>query len=522
MHNYMKGDIYIDLDYGTWYDSEDKIITGTSGNNTMIFVQASSNTIYAGAGDDKITLSSGSNNNVVYAESGDDFIGSRFARNSTIYGGSGKDTIRIMTDQTYADGGDDDDVLIAINSAQKLNLNGGAGDDTFWFIESAQATATGGAGKDVYHFDPYYLFGPYHNDVVITDISSEDVIRMGNDVSEADGSELVISKSGDDIILKDSESGYGTFNITMKGAAENLDEVSKVTYRSVGLTATLGEIFPDFFADTNTDSGSGDDDDDDDDEEVVEINSAGTAITILEGYDEDTFDVADYGSKIVTIDGSAVSDDIEIFGNSLANKIIGSKNKDTLHGGKGKDTLNGGKGKDKLYGDAGNDKLFGDAGNDLLNGGSGKDTLYGGAGNDTLTGGSGKDVFVYAKSSGKDIITDYKAGTDKIKISSGSISKVSYSGKNVIFKIGTGTLTVKNGKGKKITITDANGNTTTKKYSGSSSADTLALFAENNFMTADNLDSIVKNDSAVSLGELTANNLDTLTQENNLITYTDK
>ena len=57
-----------------------------------------------------------------------------------------------------------------------------------------------------------------------------------------------------------------------------------------------------------------------------------------------------------------------------------------------------------------------DGGNDVLNGGNGNDILFGGAGNDTLTGGEGHDQFVFIanSNSGKDVITDFQAGTDKV------------------------------------------------------------------------------------------------------------
>ena len=57
-----------------------------------------------------------------------------------------------------------------------------------------------------------------------------------------------------------------------------------------------------------------------------------------------------------------------------------------------------------------------DGGNDTLNGGAGNDILFGGAGNDTLTGGAGADQFVFLanSNSGKDVITDFEAGTDKV------------------------------------------------------------------------------------------------------------
>ena len=57
-----------------------------------------------------------------------------------------------------------------------------------------------------------------------------------------------------------------------------------------------------------------------------------------------------------------------------------------------------------------------DGGNDTLNGGAGNDILFGGAGNDILTGGAGADQFVFLanSNSGKDVITDFEAGIDKV------------------------------------------------------------------------------------------------------------
>jgi Ca2+-binding RTX toxin-like protein len=53
----------------------------------------------------------------------------------------------------------------------------------------------------------------------------------------------------------------------------------------------------------------------------------------------------------------------------------------------------------------------GSAENDTISGSAWNDTLSGGAGNDSLTGSSGNDVFVFAPSFGKDVITDFVAGS---------------------------------------------------------------------------------------------------------------
>ena len=105
-----------------------------------------------------------------------------------------------------------------------------------------------------------------------------------------------------------------------------------------------------------------------------------------------------------------------------------------------------------------------------------------------MAGGAGNDMFIY--SGGNDVITDYASG-DTIKLASGTVSKKSYSGKNVIFKIGSNTLTLKNAKGKTITLIDSKNNTTTYKK-------TTDLFEDNNFVTdALNLDSITESKVAV-------------------------
>lgn len=210
------------------------------------------------------------------------------------------------------------------------------------------------------------------------------------------------------------------------------------------------------------------------------------------------------GKETVSVKGSAgytfalkSSGSLQNIGSAAILK--GSSKKDTLIGGSGKDTLNGGKG------------------NDSLNGGAGVDTLIGGKGNDTLTGGKGKDVFVYSNGDGKDVITDYTAGQDKIKISSGSIRNTAYSGNDVVFMIGKGSITVKNGKGKKISVIDSNGKTTTKNYSKTTSQNVSELWfaEENNFVTADNLSDITKNDfTPTSLEKISATNYENLTQEN--------
>ena len=151
-------------------------------------------------------------------------------------------------------------------------------------------------------------------------------------------------------------------------------------------------------------------------------------------------------------------------------------------------------------------------GNDLgdsIKGGKGADTISGGFGKNTLTGGNGADIFVY--SGGNDVITDYKAGEDAIQIS-GTISKTSYKGKDVVFTIGDGTLTVKNSKGKEISVTDSSGTQTYSK--------TLDLLYDNNFATDEfKLDSIVESNFEVT--QIQIFNNETFAQDENILTYSE-
>lgn len=76
--------------------------------------------------------------------------------------------------------------------------------------------------------------------------------------------------------------------------------------------------------------------------------------------------------------------------------------------------------RDFIDGGIGNDKIWGNDGNDRLLGGRGDDRLAGDRGNDKLTGGSGRDTFVYENFApqdlGRDRITDFEVGIDKIEL----------------------------------------------------------------------------------------------------------
>jgi Ca2+-binding RTX toxin-like protein len=79
-------------------------------------------------------------------------------------------------------------------------------------------------------------------------------------------------------------------------------------------------------------------------------------------------------------------------------------------------TVKGSATDNRITGGAGADMLAGGAGADALLGDAGADRLSGGTGADRLTGGAGSDVFVFATGFGRDVVTDYTDGQDKIDL----------------------------------------------------------------------------------------------------------
>ena len=75
--------------------------------------------------------------------------------------------------------------------------------------------------------------------------------------------------------------------------------------------------------------------------------------------------------------------------------------------------------------------------NDVLFGGKGADTFNGGEGSDKYIGGSGADRFCINRGLGKDVITDYTSGEDKIKLLGGLKERnltINQAGSNVRIK----------------------------------------------------------------------------------------
>lgn len=115
------------------------------------------------------------------------------------------------------------------------------------------------------------------------------------------------------------------------------------------------------------------------------------------------------------------------YGTNGIDTLNGSNSaRDTIDGLNGDDVIYGHGGDDKLFGQNGVDRLYGGDGADTLDGGRGDDWLEGGRGNDIMTGGLGADMFAIGQNAngvvvntGTDKITDFKVGTDHIRLQTG-------------------------------------------------------------------------------------------------------
>jgi Ca2+-binding RTX toxin-like protein len=139
---------------------------------------------------------------------------------------------------------------------------------------------------------------------------------------------------------------------------------------------------------------------------------SGSKIPVVTGGTVDSFSIDGPGKadfSISDLDLSAKS-----FYNALVNLNV-DKLLDLVLGGN--ETISGSGFGDYLYGGKGNDTILGNKGTDYLLGGAGNDHISGGKGNDCLLGGNGADTFVLEEKSGKDLIGDFDASSDKLDLS---------------------------------------------------------------------------------------------------------
>ncbi|EEE35135.1 iron-regulated protein FrpC [Rhodobacteraceae bacterium KLH11] len=247
----------------------------------------------------------------------------------------------IDLDDQVLDGAFGDDranVLQASDHSRKVQISGGAGNDTIW----------GGSNDD-------FLAG---------DAGADEIRGFGgNDVLFVDAEDLAAGNvSGDE--------GIDTLKFVDDAAA------------TINLETLNVEVVH---------SGAGDDD-----------ISAGTRLvdTFIDGAAGN--DTISGGSGADQLNGGRGDDQISggsgtdyIAGGTGDDQLFGQDGDDIVQGNDGDDALFGGNGDDWLLGDNGNDTLSGEGGDDFIQGGAGDDVLKGGYGDDQLLGGEGDDALYF-------------------------------------------------------------------------------------------------------------------------------
>ncbi|SPH24399.1 Bifunctional hemolysin/adenylate cyclase [Defluviimonas aquaemixtae] len=385
---------------GAGYDvafgsSGDDTLLGFDGNDTLAGDDGRDH-LAGGGGHDE--LNGGAGDDWITGDSGNDTIEGG-AGADTLIGGSGIDTVNYY----YSSGG------VTIDLLTNAVSGGWAADDTISGFERAYGS---NSGNDVLKGSngANVLRGYGGNDIVY-DRGGDDYVDLGdgNDaVIVGNGADTLIGGSGIDTVnyyyssggvtidlLTNAVSGGWAADDTISGfeRAYGSNSGNDVLKGSNGANVLRGyggnDIVYDRGGDDYVDLGDGND-------AVIVGNGADT---LIGGSGIDTVNYY-YSSGGVTIDlltnavsgGWAADDTISGF-----ERAYGSNS--------GNDVLKGSNGANVLRGYGGNDRLDGRAGNDYLDGGSG---------GDTLTGGVGADHFVFHKTYGADLITDFAYGLDEL------------------------------------------------------------------------------------------------------------
>ena len=473
-------------------------ITGNS-NNNVIVGGVGNDTMTGGTGND--TLTGGKGNDVFIYTAGNDVITDYTAGQDTVkisgtatYSISGSDAIfKVGSNTLKVKGAKTSAITVADSSSSLKTYQNGLIYNGASSVSATSLTVTSFYGNkladSVYGANvvtitgasltkPINITGNTKDNVIIGSTGNDTLGGgKGNDtLTGGNGKDLFVYTAGNDVIT-DFTAGQDTIRATVGAVASysisgsdaifQIGKIGSVTVKN-GKTSAITLMDSGKKALTYQNS-------------IVYNNATvakSTAITIMSGATS-TLDSATYGSNVVSVDASSRTAALKFTGNTKANKISG---------------------------------------------GSGADTLDGGKGNDTLFGGAGEDVFVYAVGEGNDVITDYTAGEDFIKISSGTVTSYAVKSSDIVMKIGSGSVKVKNSKAAAITVIDADDNATTYLsgliYNGSNTTKAAAVSVTSNY--GNTLSSYSSNIVSISAAEHSAAMKIVGNTKNNYIVGTEK
>ncbi|HYD67955.1 calcium-binding protein [Azospirillum sp.] len=393
--------------------SQGDTLAGGDGNDTVNGGDGS-DTITGGAGADQLVAGAG--DDLMYVD-GDDTL---------VEGGDGFDTVYVqgtvgaIIDLAAAGierifGGVGSDRLSAAGAGAAIYVAGGDGDDQLTGTAYGD-TLAGGNDNDT-------IEGGDGDDTITGGVGADRLVAgAGNDLMYVDGADTFID-GGDGF---DTAYIQGIAGATVDLGAARIERVfggagdDRLSAQSVGsgLYVNGGDGDDQLTGGSGADTLVGGDGDD-----VVSAGDGDDTITGGAGADQL---VAGAGDDLMYIDGAdahidagAGFDTVYVQGTVGATIDLAAAGIERIFGGVGGDRLSAAGAGNATYINGGDDsdQLSGGTGADTLVGGNGDDTLAGGGGDDTLTGGAGADVFkIFDPSHGRDHVTDFSAGTDKIAV----------------------------------------------------------------------------------------------------------
>lgn len=377
------------------------VLLGLWGNDVLQGGEGA-DTVYGGADNDDLIGLGGQDR--LYGDDGDDTVAGGDG-NDSLSGGLGHDRLKGEAGDDWAAGGAGNDSITGLDGKDRA------------YGEAGLDTLTGGNGADSLYggADDDRLFGEAENDYLAGGDGLDRLYGgLGHDrlYGEA-GADTLAGDAGNDSLYAGDGGG------ALVGGGEE-DYLAG----GLGVDALWGDTGNDrlygaagadkLYGGDGLDTLSGDDGADD--------LYGGAGNDLLMGRAED--DRLSGGLGHDRLLGGLGRD--YLYGQEDNDSLNGEAGNDLLYGGLGNDTLQGAEGRDALSGEAGRDLLQGGADNDVLYGGDGHDTLEGsagedalngGAGNDLLTGGTGgRDAFYFSGDAGRDVITDFDDGLDRINL----------------------------------------------------------------------------------------------------------
>lgn len=171
-------------------DGNDQILVGTTG-------QAGNTNVDGGNGNDTITVVEAKAGNNLFGAAGDDNLQVVEGSNQSLFGGSGKDTVRSGGSNNRLYGGSGDDKLYSnIND----KLFGGDGDDVLFAGAGGGNRLTGGAGVDQFWVVNASL--PTSKNIVTDFTAGLDLIGIGGIGTATKFSDLTLVQQGSDTLVK--------------------------------------------------------------------------------------------------------------------------------------------------------------------------------------------------------------------------------------------------------------------------------------------------------------------------------